>query len=131
MDRPRRIAYYRPRLRRRGRFAATRNLVDVHPQEPLLADFPFDINDFQAFRTRHALGSAADFLQIHAETPRPRPVRSALQPAPTKKWACSPLIVRPASERYHSIFALHGKSKVRGRLALPQFWEQVFLKRIL
>src|SRR6267378_2121479 len=45
--------------------------IDVHPQEPLLADFPFDINDFQAFRTRHPFGSAADFLQIHAETPRP------------------------------------------------------------
>src|SRR6266446_8773526 len=59
---PRRIAYRRRRLR---------NSIDVHPQEPLLADFPFDINDFQAFRTRHPLGSAADFFQIHVETPRP------------------------------------------------------------
>jgi hypothetical protein len=25
---------------------APRKFIDVHPQEPLLADFPFDINDF-------------------------------------------------------------------------------------
>src|SRR5882724_3819283 len=39
-----------------------RNPIDVHPQEPLLADFPLDINDFQAFRARHPLGSAADLF---------------------------------------------------------------------
>src|SRR6266581_2485631 len=69
-----------------------RYAIDVHPQKPLLADFPFDISDFQPFRTRHSLGGRADFLQIHPETPRPKPVRNALQPAPTKKWAVRPLI---------------------------------------
>src|SRR4029077_14500897 len=66
--------------------------VDVHPEEPLFADLPFDINDFQALRTRHPLGGFADFLQIQAETPPPQPVRTTLRPAPTKKWARGPLI---------------------------------------
>src|SRR5436190_16569169 len=77
-----------------------RHPVDVHPQKPLLADLPFDIDNFQALRTSHPLGSCADFLQIHADTPRPRPVSVALRPAPTKKWACAHSVVRPLqSER--------------------------------
>jgi hypothetical protein len=40
----------------------------------LLADLPFDVDNFQALRTGHTLGGFADLLQIHAKTPRPKPV---------------------------------------------------------
>lgn len=62
------------RVGRLAIFGSRRNPVDVHPQEALLADFPFDVNDFQTFRSGDPLGSFANFFQLQAETPRPRPV---------------------------------------------------------
>jgi uncharacterized protein YdgA (DUF945 family) len=55
-----------------------RETVYIHPEESLFSNFPFDVGDFQAFRTRHPLGSLADFFQIQAKTPRPMPVQLAL-----------------------------------------------------
>src|SRR6266851_6089679 len=73
-----------------------RHAVDIDAQKPLLAYLPLDVNDIQPLRARHPLGGCANFLQIHAKTPRARPVSSALQPAATKKWLapthpCDPL----------------------------------------
>src|SRR5579863_979446 len=76
------------RCRFRG---GSRKAVDVHPQEALFADFPFDINDFQPFRAGNSLGGFANFFQLQAETPRPKAVRRPLTSptGPTKKWACA------------------------------------------
>src|SRR5207248_6518762 len=76
------IANHRRRLR---------HAVDVHAQEPLLADFPFDINDFQAFRTRHALGGRADFLQIHCRDSTTVAGSHCTPPGPNKKVGSRPL----------------------------------------
>ena len=97
-----------------GRFRRLRGgqPVDVHPQKALLTDLPFDIHDFQALRTCYPFGGFADLIQIHAKTPRPKPVTSSFPPAATKKWACAHSMVRPVSERRVSIFPQHGKSKV-------------------
>ncbi len=65
------------------------NAVDIDPQKALPADFPFDVNNLQAFRARHPLGGFPNFLENHAGTPRPSTNRRALQPAATKKWACA------------------------------------------
>ena len=99
--------------------------VDISPSSEQIGKvdvlhvcFPFDIHDFQAFRPRYALGSLADFFQIHAETPRPTPDKCSVQPAATKKWACAHHRVRPVSERNESIFPQQGKSKVPEGLPL-------------
>src|SRR5208337_3744401 len=81
-------------------------------QEALLTDLPFDIHDFQALRTCYSFGGLADLFQIHAKTPRPKPVLSSFPPAATKKWACAHSMVRPVSERRASIFPQHCKRKV-------------------
>jgi len=39
--------------------------IDVHPKKALLADFPLDINDFHAFRTRHPLGGSRTFSRFN------------------------------------------------------------------
>ncbi len=87
-----------------------------HPQEPLLADFPFDINDFQAHSgARRPLGSFPDFLQIRPETPRPS--RSALhcnRRPQQKSGLAAHYIDTTTSERNQSIFPLPGKARYGG-----------------
>ena len=83
----------------------------------------------------YSLGGFANFLQLQAETPRPRPVLCPLtscqgkyklphlmacktspgNPAgPTKKWACAHPVVRPDTERSQSICPGQDKSKAQG-----------------
>src|SRR6266702_3134403 len=66
--------------------------VDVHAQKPLLADFPFDINDFQPFRTRHPLGGGADLLQIHYRDSSSIAGLHYTPPGPNKKVGSRPLV---------------------------------------
>src|SRR5690242_283636 len=39
--------------------------VDIDPQQTLLADLPFDVNDFDTNRARHALRCPANLFEVH------------------------------------------------------------------
>src|SRR5271156_1468793 len=92
-----------------------RHPVDIHPQKPFPSHLPFDVNDFQPFRTCYPSGGFPNFLANQAETPRPSPIRHALQPAATKKWACahSPCDPLQSENRVYS------RSTAKARYARP------------
>src|SRR6266446_3120860 len=90
-----------------------RNAIDVHPQEALFADFPLDVNDFQPFRACYPLGGFANFLQLQAETPRPKPVSRPLQPAQQK----SGLAPTPSCDPLQSETKVYARDKAKARHA--------------
>src|SRR2546429_8030422 len=86
--------------------------VDVHAQKPLLADFPFDINDFQPFRTRHPLGGGADLLQIHYRDSSSIAGLHYTPPGPNKKVGSRPLV---RSTRFRAKWKI-GRASCRERV---------------
>src|SRR5712671_7215005 len=88
-----------------------RKAIDIHPQEALLADFPLDVNDFQPFRARYSLGGFANFFQLKAETPRPKPVSRPLHPAQQK----SGLAPTPSCDPLQSEGQVYAQCKAKAR----------------
>ena len=80
-------------------------LIDVNPQKALLADLPFDVDDFHASRACGAFGGIAYALQLHCMAGG----RRASFPA-TKKWARAHSDMRPASTKVSIVADTH-KSK--------------------
>src|SRR5882762_6846857 len=96
------------RGRIRGR---NRKAIDVHPQEALFADFPFDINNFQPFRACNPLGGFANFFHLQAKTPRPMPVKRPLAPAQQK----SGLAPTPSCDPIQSETTVYAPGKAKAR----------------
>ena len=88
-------------------------LIDVDPQETLLADLPLDVHDFEAEGARHALSHLADFFELHRYSAgRAAATRLFI---PNKKVGSRPLGFSTGFNDTRSIASGRGKCKLNQR----------------